>query len=146
MDSTPDPSTETIQADDTLHTSSDEDSRFPPGREQIYEPEGTMCELTTLLGKKHTIAIVYAFACGAGPWRFTELQDMLDIAPNTLSARLEELSDVGLLTRHAYNEIPPRVEYQNTNKARDLKPVFDDLEAWTEIHELEPSSSSEETA
>lgn len=146
MDSTPELNSETVRDDDTVTESNDEDSRFPSGREQIYEPESTMCELVTLLGKKHTIAIVYAFACGAGPWRFTELENMLDIAPNTLSARLEELTDIGFLTRRAYNEIPPRVEYQNTSKARDLKPVFDELQLWAEHHDFDSTPPFDETA
>lgn len=145
MGSTPRLNTESGHPEEIATKSGDEDSRFPPERDRIYKPESTMCELIALLGKKHTIAIVYAFACGAGPWRFTELEEMLDIAPNTLSARLEELTTVGLLTRHAYDEIPPRVEYKNTSKARDLKPMFDNLHTWTEMHDLKPPSQQEAT-
>lgn len=143
MDPTPKPNSNPVGSEETVTKLDHENSRFPPGRTQIYEPESTIRGLLTLLGKKHTIAIMYAFACGAGPWRFSELENMLDIAPNTLSARLEELTSVGLLTRHAYNEIPPRVEYENTDKARDLKPMFDELHLWAESHDLESSSDQE---
>lgn len=56
--------------------------------------------------------------------RFSGLEEVVDIAPNTLSNRLEELTEIGLLTRNAFNEIPPRVEYNATEKARDHALVF----------------------
>jgi DNA-binding HxlR family transcriptional regulator len=33
---------------------------------------------------------------------------------------LKELEKGGILERHAYNEIPPRVEYNLTNKGQEL--------------------------
>lgn len=61
----------------------------------------------------------------------------------TLSNRLEEFTEAGLLTRHAYNEIPPRVEYEMTEKSRDLKPIFRHLSAWVARHELGSEFSDE---
>jgi DNA-binding HxlR family transcriptional regulator len=46
--------------------------------------------------------------------------------------------EAGLLTRTAYNEIPPRVDYAATGKARDLGPVFETLKAWAAKHSLQP--------
>lgn len=116
----------------------------PPGSEQAAKDNQTMAELLNLLGKKHTIVILHQFAMGEGPLRFGDLEAAVDIAPNTLSNRLEELTSVGLLTRTAYNEIPPRVEYQATEKARELAPVFWYLGGWTERHDLEPVDTDEE--
>lgn len=124
---------------------SNETSR-KPGSERARKDNRTMAALLNLLGKKHTIAILHQFAIDGGPLRYSDLEEVIDIAPNTLSTRLQELTAVGLLTRHAYNEIPPRVEYESTDKARDLAPVFWYLGVWTDRHDLESTSSDDETA
>lgn len=103
---------------------------------EIQELGNEMTELLNFLGKKHTLAIQRQFAYADGPLRFSDLEAALDISPNTLSTRLEEFTEAGLLTRHAYNEIPPRVEYEMTEKSRDLKPIFRHLSAWVQRHEL----------
>lgn len=108
----------------------------PPGSDRATEANRTMAELLKLLGKKHCIAILHQFAMDGGPLRYSDLAGAIDIAPNTLSTRLQELTDVGLLHRTSYNEIPPRVEYTATEKATDLAPMFWYLAVWTERHTL----------
>lgn len=110
----------------------------PPGSEAAAEINETMATILNLLGKKHTISIIHRLSMGAGPYRFNELEELVNIAPNTLSNRLDELAEFGLVTRTAYNEIPPRVEYEATDKTRDLAPLFWYLAVWTERHELRP--------
>jgi len=66
--------------------------------------------------------LVDAFA--EEPLRFSDIENDLGIAPNTLSARLSDLTEAGLLDRTAYDEIPPRVEYTPTERAEALFPVF----------------------
>ncbi|NBO32022.1 MAG: transcriptional regulator [Cyanobacteria bacterium WB6_1B_304] len=46
------------------------------------------------------------------------------ISTKTLTLRLRELEDYGLLDRQVYAEIPPRVEYRITPKGAELKPVM----------------------
>jgi DNA-binding HxlR family transcriptional regulator len=65
------------------------------------------------------------------PLRFTQLQKHLDLQPKTLAARLRELVKFGLLARKSYNEIPPRVDYQLTQKGKDLGKMFNELQAWS---------------
>ena len=38
----------------------------------------------------------------------------------------------GIITRTAYPEVPPRVEYSLTELGQSLKPVLDALQAWGE--------------
>ena len=90
----------------------------------------TVADLLDLLGKTHTMAILSEFAFADGPLRFSDIESELDIAPNTLSTRLKELTDSGLLEREAYDEVPPRVEYTPTEKAESLFPVFAHLHHW----------------
>lgn len=63
--------------------------------------------------------------------RFGDLLRSLEgISPKTLSLRLRELEKNGLLNRRVYPEIPPRVEYQLTEKGRELEAVFIELKKW----------------
>jgi DNA-binding HxlR family transcriptional regulator len=109
------------------------ESFAPDEQERIAE---TVAELLDLLGKTHTMAVLSAFAFAEGPLRFSGLETELDIAPNTLSTRLQELTAAGLLDRTAYDEVPPRVEYTPTEKAESLFPVFAHLHHWAMEHEL----------
>ena len=109
------------------------DSFEPEEQERIGH---TVAELLDLLGKTHTMAVLSAFAFAEGPLRFSDLETDLDVAPNTLSTRLQELTEAGLLDREAYDEVPPRVEYTPTEKARSLFPVFAHLHHWAIEHKL----------
>ncbi len=65
-----------------------------------------------------------------GPQRFGELQERTQLLPRTLSLRLKEMEAAGLVTRHRFAEVPPRVVYELTPRAEKLKPVMDALEEW----------------
>jgi DNA-binding HxlR family transcriptional regulator len=80
--------------------------------------------------------ILHIFHTDTQPHRFVDIQARLQLSPNTLSERLRDLVDAGLLTRTAYNEIPPRVDYEATEKALALAPVFESLQAWAAEHDL----------
>ena len=61
-----------------------------------------------------------------GTCRFSELQRSLaGISPRTLSQRLRQLEDEGIIVRHAHAETPPRVDYRLTPKGRDLVPIVE---------------------
>lgn len=106
--------------------------------EECAEGGCRMDELFRLLGKTYVMDLLYVFHSDTGPKRFVDLQNRLGMSPNTLSDRLRELVDHGLLTRTAFNEIPPRVEYQVTEKAKALKEVFRDLWRWSRTYDLKP--------
>lgn len=96
-------------------------------------PDVETDELFALFGKAHTLEILHEIALSdAPPVRFGELQEALGLSPNTLSRRLEELVAFGLLERTQYNEIPPRVEYESTEKLDALEPMFRKLADWME--------------
>lgn len=84
-----------------------------------------------LVGDTYTILIVRDLMGGSK--RFGELQDSLaGVSPKTLSARLKGLEAADILTRRAFPEIPPRVEYTLTEKGRALLAV---LEAMSDFGE-----------
>ena len=68
-----------------------------------------------------------------GTRRFNQLQRELgSITHRTLSKTLKEMESDGLVTRHDYGEIPPRVDYALTEKGKSLKPVLDAMHQWAE--------------
>ena len=63
--------------------------------------------------------------------RFGELRRAIPgITQHMLTAQLRELEADGVVKRTVYPEVPPRVEYEITPKARSLKPVFDAILLW----------------
>ncbi len=69
-----------------------------------------------------------------GVTRFDEFRRSLNIAPNILSRRLNELVESGLLERRRYSERPPRDEYVVTDRGRDFRPVLQALIAYGNNH------------
>ena len=104
------------------------------GTDAILDEASIKCRygrLLEVLGKPHTLGILYSIISTRSPWRFTQLQKHLELQPKTLAMRLQELVKFGLVARRSYNEIPPRVDYQLTQKGRDLGKLFNELQAWT---------------
>ncbi len=87
----------------------------------------TLC----LIGDKWTLLIVYSLMSGTR--RFGELLEALrNISPKTLSQRLKMLEDVKFVDRHAYMEIPPRVEYSLTEKGEALVDILKAIQEFGE--------------
>jgi len=80
-----------------------------------------------MIGTKWTFLIVRDLLI-EHTMRFSELLKSLDgISPKTLSLRLKELEDQGIVIRTIYPEVPPRVEYTITDKGKQLEPVLIEL-------------------
>ena len=63
-----------------------------------------------------------------GRSRFCELERSLSgISPRTLSLRLRALEEQGIVERHTFPEVPPRVEYSLTPKGEALVPLIEDM-------------------
>ena len=68
-----------------------------------------------------------------GHSRFCELERSLaGISPRTLSLRLRALEEEGIVERHTFPEVPPRVEYALTDKGRALLPIIEDMRSYGE--------------
>ncbi len=82
-----------------------------------------------LVGDKWTLLIVRDLA--AGPRRFVELQRVLPgISTEQLRSRLNRMVADGMLTRKRYREVPPRVDYDLTERAHELMPILGELARW----------------
>jgi DNA-binding HxlR family transcriptional regulator len=88
------------------------------------DPSCPVCRTADIVCGKWTILLVRDLAEGCT--RFCELERSLTgISPRTLSLRLRALEDEGIVERHTYAEVPPRVEYLLTDKGRALLPIID---------------------
>ena len=62
------------------------------------------------------------------PWRFNELQrDIEGISQKVLTDSLRQMMDDGLVYRHDYQEMPPKVEYGLTELGKEMLPIIDAL-------------------
>ena len=85
-----------------------------------------VCRTADLVCGKWTLLLVRELAEGTS--RFCELERSLTgISPRTLSLRLRALEEEGIVERHTFPEVPPRVEYALTEKGRALAPLIDDM-------------------
>ena len=63
--------------------------------------------------------------------RYSTLRkEMGNITDTVLSATLKELIADGMIVRHSYDEIPPRVEYSLTEKGRSVVPILQSICRW----------------
>ncbi|MFQ5838781.1 MAG: winged helix-turn-helix transcriptional regulator [Thermoplasmata archaeon] len=99
--------------------------------ERHTKPFCSFQPLIEILGRKHALAILYAVFT-KNPIRFTDLRKRTGVNPRTLTDRLRELERAGIISREAYNEIPPRVEYTLTGRGLALARIFESLEKWHE--------------
>ena len=88
-----------------------------------------VCATAEIVCGKWTLLLVRDLSEGRS--RFCELERSLaGISPRTLSLRLRALEEEGIVERHTYAEVPPRVEYQLTAKSRDLLPIIESMRAY----------------
>lgn len=93
------------------------------------------CPIRNVLARlcdKWSLLVIYTLdKAGVNPIRFKELQRAIpDISQKMLTVTLRTLEDDGYVTRTVFPEIPPRVEYALTSRARSLLPHVDALIAW----------------
>jgi DNA-binding HxlR family transcriptional regulator len=97
------------------------------------------CEILNIwdiLGRKWSLLILKNLST-RNVIRFNELKRSLkDISNTVLSDRLSELEREGLINKKIYPEIPLKVEYRLTTKAKDLEPILQGLDRWCEKWEL----------
>ncbi|MHA2186730.1 MAG: winged helix-turn-helix transcriptional regulator [Candidatus Thorarchaeota archaeon] len=82
------------------------------------------------ISRKWTLQIVTMIG-NHGSLRYSEIQTMCSgISPTVLSSRLRELEDESIISREAFAEIPPRVEYSLTEDGVGLRTLITPLMTW----------------
>lgn len=111
--------------------------RSAPPDDAAEFPEAAQCfcqlgGLMDVLSRKYAIQVI----CMVGalqPARYAAIERALgDVSSSTLSTRLTELTEAGLLSRERYAEIPPRVEYELTDDGEELCDLLEPLLYWVE--------------
>ena len=86
-----------------------------------------------LVGKRWTGAILYVLIQAPGPLRFSEIAHAVpDLSDRLLSERMKELERCGIVDRHVAATSPVRVEYQLTDRGRDLETSLSALKGWAD--------------
>jgi len=88
-----------------------------------------VCCTAEIISGKWTLLVIRDLTTSSR--RFCQLERSLEgISPRTLSLRLRALEEHGIVERHTYPEVPPRVEYGLTAKGQALVPLIEDMRAY----------------
>jgi DNA-binding HxlR family transcriptional regulator len=102
-----------------------------------------VCRTAEIVCGKWTLLLIRDLSEGRS--RFCELERSLaGISPRTLSLRLRALEEEGIVERHTFPEVPPRVEYALTEKGRALVPLIDSMRAYGNRWLFEDCAAEEE--
>lgn len=100
-----------------------------PVTHQLERKDGCIATAMQVIGAKWTALILRDLY--GGPKRFGELERSLEgVSPRTLSQRLGDLEDCGIIAKRSFAEVPPHTEYSLTEKGQDLVPVLQQMAAW----------------
>ena len=78
-----------------------------------------MRDAALVLERRWTMATIYA--CSSGASRFNEFRQSLPgVSPTTLSERLEQLEEAGIVERHTVAGRPPHTEYVLTDRGEQV--------------------------
>jgi DNA-binding HxlR family transcriptional regulator len=108
------------------------------------DPSCPVCRTADVVCGKWTLLLVRDLAEGRS--RFCELERSLaGISPRTLSLRLRALEDEGIVERRTFPEVPPRVEYQLTEKGLALLPIIESMReygtSWLGVPDCTPAAA-----
>jgi DNA-binding HxlR family transcriptional regulator len=88
------------------------------------------------IGDKWTMLTISTLSAGA--LRYSDLQASIPgISQRMLTQTLKHLERDGLITRTAYPEVPPRVEYELTELGRSLLDAVTAMAGWADTHHTE---------
>ena len=85
----------------------------------------------TLIGDKWKVLILRDLRPGTK--RFGELKRSVgNVSQKVLTVQLRAMEESGLVHREVYAEVPPRVEYSLTDRARSFIPLVENMIAWAQ--------------
>lgn len=97
-----------------------------------FHPTGNcpIRDILSRLGNKWSLLVLVTLNAN-GTMRFNQIHKTIDdISQRMLSVTLRTLETDGLIGRHVYAEVPPRVEYYLTDRGQSLIPHIQGLVDW----------------
>jgi DNA-binding HxlR family transcriptional regulator len=89
-------------------------------------------EFVAQVSEKWALWTLSVLTEAGGPMRFSRVMERVEgVSQKSLAKTLRELEGRGLLTRVAFPEVPPRVEYELTELGRELFAVVHPIWLWT---------------
>lgn len=86
---------------------------------------------TEQIGGKWKLSIINVIRKNGSP-RFGKIHQIVEgVSKKVLTDQLKSLEQDGLIIRKQFEEIPPRVEYSLTERAKGLNDVFEAIEKWS---------------
>ena len=81
------------------------------------------------IGDRWKLLIIHYIKKGEN--RYSKLQKVIpDISRQTLTNKLRELEDDGIISRIMYPQVPPKVEYSITELGLSLNPIISEMSKW----------------
>ena len=111
-------------------------SLYSKSETKSLEEKCNIINIWDVLGRRWSLLILKNLS-SKNVVRFNELKrNLQDISNTVLSDRLSELEHEGLISKKIYPEVPLKVEYKLTTKAKDLEPILRNLANWCEKWDL----------
>ena len=96
-----------------------------------FDETGYSYTLSLIAGKYKPI-ILYCLM-EYEPVRFNDMRRYLKkVADKTLSQKLKELEEDGLIRRYVYDQMPPKVEYRLSKLGETMRPILTAMHDWGE--------------
>lgn len=95
-----------------------------------------LLSVVRLLGRIWTIPLILVLGESGSSMRYSEIREQLiassgrEVSDSTLSKKLSELTELNVLSRQSFAEVPPRVEYTLSDAGLALFMRLNDLGAW----------------
>lgn len=89
-------------------------------------------EVLELITKSKALHVLMVLDCAKSPLRFSDIKTQVEASATTVSRRLRELEDNGLVMRDEKAELSTTSAYQLTPHGQRLSPVMQSLFDWAE--------------
>ena len=105
------------------------EQRLPGSQRGQWDTSRFLMGQVLWLGGKWKSVILFHLL--PGKKRFGQLQRLLPgVTQRMLTLQLRELEEDGIIARHVYREVPPKVEYSLTDFGTSLQPILLQMRDW----------------
>jgi DNA-binding HxlR family transcriptional regulator len=112
---------------------------------EAYDPNCPVTYAVGLIGGKWKLVIIYHLR--GGILRFNAMRRLIpDVTQQMLTLQLRELERDGIVHRHVYAQVPPKVEYSLTPHGQQLIPLLNMLGVWGKQHQEQLQAEMPEAA